>query len=70
MNMRQNVVRNNGFEVLVKGILLFYIFTFNHDGSAKTAPCAASRSGTAAAEEKTNLFRNVVTGTDILPHGS
>ena len=28
MNMRQNVVRNNGFEVLVKGILLFYIFTF------------------------------------------
>lgn len=26
--MRQNVVRNNGFEVLVKGILLFYIFTF------------------------------------------
>ena len=28
MNMRQNVVRNNGFEVLVKGILLVYLFTF------------------------------------------
>ena len=26
--MRQNVVRNNGFEVLVKGILLFYLSAF------------------------------------------
>ena len=28
MNMRQNVVRDNGFEVLVKGILLFYLSAF------------------------------------------